>query len=298
MPSSRATTHTAPGGRPLAVTVVVLCVLGLMPLRFTESWVKWFGDLAWRVFAPVSHPMSELARWVSPDRATALSDAPEAVLAQELELTRQKLLREQLENGRLRRLVDDLQRGFALDAGVPVRLLARPIIGNPSDLSGGVLIVRAGSGDGVTTSTVATYDGMQLVGRVERVQSSVCEIRPITARRSGRVDGVVMLRPDGEATLNCSLTPNGDGTLSGPVTELGPNVDAPDLALGQDVRLMARDGSWPTSAQMLLIGRVVAIDPAPGQPLRRWITVEPLVELRTISQAVLRIPVDGEERAP
>jgi hypothetical protein len=299
MPSLRTTTHATPGRRPLVVAALLLCVLGLLPLRWT-GWIGWFGDLAWRVVAPVSHPISEMARWVSPGGDLVLSDQPEAVLASELELTRQALLRERADNDRLRALIEDLQRGFSVDLSSPVRPLARPVIGNPSDLAGGVLMVRAGRDDGVTTNTVVTFDGMQLVGRVERVLGSVCEVRPITAKRSGRLDGLVMLEADGSVTLACSLTPNGDGTLSGPVMEPAALATGPQLALGQDVRLLGRDGSWPTSAQMLLIGRVVSIDPAPGQPLRRWVTVEPLVELRTISQAVLRIPLDGvsQEREP
>lgn len=294
MPSLRTTAQATPGRRAIVLAALALCVLGLLPIRWL-GWANWFGDLAWRIIAPISHPVSEVSRWVLPDSQLALSEQSEPVLAEELEFTRQLLLREREESARLRKLVADLQRGFSVEMNAPVRPLARPVIGNPSDLSGGILVVRAGKADGVTANTIATYDGFQLVGRVERVLESVCEVRPITAGRSGRIDGVVVLDDRGQALLSCSLTPTGEGTLVGPVMDAGVDQDIPQLAVGQDVRLRAVDGTWPASAQMLLIGRVVAIEPAPGQPLRRWITVQPLVELRSITQAVLRIPLDPED---
>lgn len=297
MPSSKHHSHNGPRSRALPLTVFALFVLALIPLKYLE-WLRALGDLSYRVIAPISHPISEVSRWVAPGRVDTLSDEPEDVLAAELERTRQAMLRERTENEQLRSIIADLQRGFAIGAGAPVRPLTTSVVGNPSDLTSGMLLIRAGRGAGVTEHTVATYQGIQLVGRVDRVMGAVSEVRPITARKAGRLDGVVMVEPDGSFTLACSLTPTGEGTLRGPVTE--PDTPDPDraLAIGQDVRLKATDGSWPDSAQMLLIGRVVEIEPAPGQPLRRWITVQPLADLRGISQVVLRIPVqeDAEDR--
>jgi cell shape-determining protein MreC len=281
-----------PGRRPIAIALLVLCLLALTPVRLL-GWVAWFSTLALTVIAPASHPVSAVAHWVAPPRIDAISDERQEFLAEERERTRQAYLRLQIENDQLRRLVEDLQRGFALQGSESVRPLARPVVGNPSDLSGGMLVIRAGAGDGVTRNTVATYDGMQLVGRVQSVSSRFCEVQPITARHAGRLDAVVMLDPDGAAMLPASLTPTGDGTLAGPVTE--PDDPTPDhpLEVGQDVRLRVSDGSWPDSSQMLLIGRVIEITPAPDQPVRRHITVEPLVDLRRISRVVLRVPVDA-----
>ncbi|RMH11704.1 MAG: hypothetical protein D6695_08545 [Planctomycetota bacterium] len=292
MPRSRPHHHATPGGRAFALAVVFLSIFGLLPVRPVGTWLTPFSELAYRVIAPVSHPISEVSRWVAPGRIESLVDDPEQVLAEELERTRQALLREKLENERLRSIIEDLQRGFALDPGTAVRPLTCAVIGNPSDLTAGLLTVRAGKNAGVTTHTVATYQGIQLVGRVERVLGSVSEVLPITTRRAGRLDGVVMLDDDGAHMLACSLTPTGDGTLRGPVTE--PRTPDPEhpLAVGQDVRLRVTDGSWPDSAQMLLLGRVIEIEPAPGQPLRRWIRVQPIADLRAVSQVVLRIPIE------
>jgi cell shape-determining protein MreC len=291
MPSSRLQSQPMPGGRAVVLTIVILCLLALTPVRFT-GWINSFGNLAEMVFAPASHPVTILAHWVAPPRKDALSDDREEVVRQELERTRQAYLRLQLENDQLRRLVTDLQRGFSVQGSSTVRPLARPVVGNPSDLSGGMLVVRAGKSDGVTTNTVATYDGMQLVGRVEKVTAKFSEVKPITARHAGRLDAVVMIDDNGEVMLPCSLTPDGKGALVGPVTV--PDTPDPNakLEVGQDVRLRFTDGSWPESSQMLLIGRVVEIGPAPDAPIRRYITVEPLVDLRRISKVVLRIPVD------
>ncbi len=291
MPSSRAQTQPIPGRRAIGFTIVILTLLALTPIGFT-GWINSFGNLAKMVFAPASHPVTTIAHWVAPPRKNALSDDREEVVRKELERTRQAYLRLQIENEQLRRLVKDLQRGFSLQGSSSVRPLARPVVGNPSDLSGGTLVVRAGKSDGVTTNTVATYDGMQLVGRVEKVTARFSEVKPITARHAGRLDAVVMIDADGQVMLPCSLTPDGKGALVGPVTV--PDTPDPNaqLEIGQDVRLRFTDGSWPESSQMLLIGRVVEIGPAPDSPIRRYITVEPLVDLRRISKVVLRIPVD------
>ncbi|GAB4384169.1 MAG: hypothetical protein Kow0022_05920 [Phycisphaerales bacterium] len=262
-------------------------------MRWTDAWLTPLSGLAYRVIAPISHPISEASRWVAPARVDPLSDEPEQVLRMELERTRQAMLRQKAENEQLRAIIADLQRGFALGAGTTVRPLTTSVIGNPSDLSSGMLVIRAGSNQGVTANgTVATYQGIQLVGRVERVMGAVSYVRPITARKAGRLDGLVMLVPDGSFTLACSLSPTGDGTLRGPVTEPDSPSAEHQLEIGQDVRLNTTDGSWPDSAQMLLIGRVVKIEPAPGQSLRRWVSVQPIADLRSISQVVLRIPID------
>lgn len=292
MPSARSQVQPIPGRRGIVLALCTLTLLALIPIRHL-TWLNWFGELTHTVVAPASHPISAVAHWVVPPRVDAISDDRQEVLAEELERTRQAMLRMEMENEQLRRLVEDLQRGFTIQGSESVRPLARPVVGNPSDLSGGMLIIRAGSSDGVTTNTVATYDGMQLVGRVERVTGRLCEIQPITARHAARLDAVVMLDPNGGAMLPCSLTPTGDGSLAGPVTEADSSEGQIPLAVGQDVRLRVTDGSWPESAQMLLIGRVVEISPAPNQPVRRQITVQPLVDLSRISKVVLRVPVDA-----
>ncbi|MCL4221774.1 MAG: hypothetical protein KJZ65_10455 [Phycisphaerales bacterium] len=298
MPNARAQSHTGPRGKTLPLTVFALGVLALIPLPYLR-WLNPLSGLAMRVIAPISHPISEASRWVVPGRVDDLADEPEQVLAEELERTRQAYLREKVENDRLRAVIEDLQRGYSLGARSDIRPLTASVVGNPSDLSSGTLLIRAGSGAGVNAHTVATFQGTQLVGRVVRVLGAVSEVRPITARRAGRLDGAVMLTPDGSQMLACSLTPTDGELLAGPVTE----PDVPDaaypLAVGQDVRLRTTDGSWPDSAQMLLIGRIVEIQPAPGQSLRRWIVVKPLADLRAISQVVLRIPLgDAPEDRP
>ncbi|MCX5690933.1 MAG: hypothetical protein NTV94_14310, partial [Planctomycetota bacterium] len=57
--------------------------------------------------------------------------------------------------------------------------------------------------------------------------------------------------------------------------------------VGQVVRLA--DGRWPTSAQMLLVGKVIAVEPSPDGPLRRLVTVAPSIErLERVSEVVIR----------
>ena len=56
---------------------------------------------------------------------------------------------------------------------------------------------------------------------------------------------------------------------------------------GQVVRLS--DGRWPGAAQMLLVGKVVSVEPSPDNPLRRLVVVAPVIErLERVSEVVIR----------
>ena len=70
----------------------------------------------------------------------------------------------------LRTLVRDLSRGMELNPSLAVRQIAAPVIGYGSDLSGGLLTVRAGRKDGVEPNSVVVVRGVYLVGRVQRVR--------------------------------------------------------------------------------------------------------------------------------
>ena len=57
--------------------------------------------------------------------------------------------------------------------------------------------------------------------------------------------------------------------------------------VGQLVRLS--DGRWPSVAQMMLVGRVVAVESSPDGPLRQIVTVSPTVErIERVAEVVIR----------
>jgi hypothetical protein len=99
----------------------------------------------------------------------------------------------------------------------------------------------------------------------------------------------------GAESLIALLKPQGDGTLKGEVgTDAGPSLGAGGTANprlepkpGQTVRLA--DRTWPSAAQMLIVGTVTRVDPSPTQPLRKVITVEPTLRLDRVSEVVLRL---------
>jgi len=267
-----------------------------MPSRWL-GWAGWFGTLAQTLAAPVSHPVARFVRWVAPAAPReAIEDEGSRLWRQRSEEFETLYLREQSENQRLREQIAELQSNAASMGGMrlDVRLLAAPVIGASTDLSSGLLAVRAARGSGITPgTTVAVVVGVQLLGRVDSVRGWIPMVRPITDRSAGRVEGVVVLGDSREAPrLRCSLTPRGDGTLSGPVEDAGATIgEGASLAVGQRVRL--DDRAWPESAQQLVLGEVERIEPNPEQPLRRMIVVRPLVDLSRISEVVLRIPIGG-----
>jgi len=281
--------------RLFPLTILLLIVLGFAPLRFV-AWVGWFGRVAQFLVAPVSAPLAAAARWLAP--AEARQGEPEEVsrLEDELAAQRVELLRMTRENGRLRGLIEELQRGFALAPDLAVRQFAAPVYGRAGDTERGPLSVRAGRREGVGTDTVATALGMQLFGRVSAAEERTCTVVPITSRAAGPLRGRVIVdnSPDGLVT---ELEPVGDGTLRGPVEDRrdgtgGASGEGPVVPeVGQTVRL-DDPGRWPASAQMLVIGRVERVEPAPGQPLRKVIVVRPTIErLDRVSEVVLRISV-------
>lgn len=281
--------------RALAASVVLLLVLCLAPIRFTR-WVGYFGSLAQTIQTPISDPLNRLGRWLAP--AGPRFDSSDAVAVANLERERYEAmyLQQLEENQRLRRQVQELQRGVDLYPELPVRQLLRPVTAASSDLSSGILWVRAGSRDGVTVNAVATVRGTQLLGRVVGVTDRLCKVQPIIDRAAGRLRARVMF--EGGSGLECLLGPTGQGTLRGEVEyKRDPVTNEPVRpAVGQIVRLTDPD-AWAPSAQMLIVGEVESVEPSPADPQRSVIVVRPTIpRLDRVSEVVLRIVAEDPQR--
>lgn len=285
----------------LRVSLVVLFLLSVVPMRFTR-WTTGFADVALTVSAPVSNAV----RWVAdpltrPFRRTADPELAEQY-KQELEVARQRALDLELKVRELERLVFELQRGADLTPELGVRQLVAPVIGRFSEASSAALQVRAGASRGVVENSVAVVEGLQLLGKVERVTSAWCVVRPITDDAAGGIMALVMTDRSLDSGIQCRLEPAGGGLLKGPATWVYDETRrAPvEITVGMTVRL--RDETWPRSAQMLIVGEVVEVSPAPDEPTRTVITVAPTVPLQRVSEVVLRVPIDpqgtGEGRTP
>ena len=59
-----------------------------------------------------------------------------------------------------------------------------------------------------------------------------------------------------------------------------------------------QDPNWPASAQMLIIGKIVRVEPKPTEPLRQVITVRPVYDLSRLGEVVVRIPEPGAQVIP
>jgi len=263
--------------------VALLLTLALLPAGGIR-WVSWFGGLAERLVTPISHPLAKVSRWVWPASAR-IDDKQMQWLSDERERFAQLALREQADNARLRQIIKELQRGLELNPALPVRQLAASVIRVSSDLSSRELVVRAGEREGVIPGTVATCAGLQLLGRVVDAGRVTSRVQPITAKAAKSIRAMVMLSETATDGRICTLEPVGDGTLRGPVQD---ESGTPQVAIGMTVRLDDPD-RWPGSAQMLLIGKVEAIEPDANQPLRRVLTVRPSVLLDRVSEVYLRL---------
>jgi len=275
----------------LRLSLVACAALALAPARHTR-FVQPFADLALTITAPASNAV----RWVADPLTRSITRQADPALAEqylrELGAARRRALDLELRVAELEKLVLELQRGSALTPGVEVRQLAAPVIGRLSEPSSGALQVRAGSARGVVENAVAVIEGLQLLGRVERVTAAWSIVRPITDPAAGGIECLIMTGQELASGVPCRLEPTGDGRLRGPATWVfEPGRQGPRaIAAGMTVRL--RDETWPRSSQMLIVGTVVEVAPADDEPTRTMVTVEPSTALRRVSEVVLRVPLD------
>jgi cell shape-determining protein MreC len=300
--------------RSLVLALVITAVIAFIPARHL-AFLNWFGRLTLTLVAPISHPLASVSRWLAPSGGmgnVSDSDPQIRTLSARVDEAETALLRARRENDRLRDLLAQSRVLLELNPA-PATHLEASVYGASSDLSSPILRVRAGASQGVNTATVAVVRGEQLLGKVVNVTDNACVVLPITAKAAGTLKGQVLVErsstpADGPRYLGlaCTLEQMADGTFRGPVEDrrdpgspLGIPQDRPadqgpsrviEPALGQIVRLDDPD-RWPAQAQMLVIGRIERIDPSPGQPLRKIITVRPIIDQMERSQRIgLRIP--------
>lgn len=277
---------------PICIGACVLLAL-CVPARWQRDWVSPFGQLATMLVAPVSGPVKRVVQFIAPT-PTPPSDTYLAQLKQENDELRTQLLAERAEATRLRTLLEQQRIMISQTPDGVVHVPASVIMASTDAKT---LTVRAGSREGLSEGDVATVNFVHLLGKVAAVRTRDATVTPITARNAGDLEGVVIV--DGLAiTLKTRLTPAGDGTLTGDVedkrTEDGKPVEP---AIGQEVRLLDNAG-WPAHAQMLIIGTIEEISPSPRQPLRKQITVRPVIgDLSRVGEVVLRLPLQRDRIA-
>ena len=280
----------------LGVSVLALLLTSILPPRAGRA-LDWLSNPADFVLRPLQAVMVRGVNLVlGPDELRTREQATSAELLKERDEYLHQALQLQQENEDLRRVIIDLQQGMALNPSLTVRQRTAPVIGPSPDLSGGLLTLRAGKRDGVEVNSVVVCHGVHLVGRIRDVSERASKVLPITDRSAGIVGGVIMLDAMTAGPTCPSLKPTGDGRLRGGVEYLfDPAVQSqPEIKPHMTVRLL--DKAWPESAQKLVIGEVESVDPDRGSPTRSIVTVRPLYTLDRLSEVMIRIPSDGDQR--
>lgn len=285
----------------MPATVMLFLVTSITPVRYLD-WVGWVGGVAATVFTPISHPMTMVARWLAPATREIQDDERIRELQNDRDEMRRRLLVARTRVAELEDRLAELEAGSGRASNASVILLRRPVIGASSDPSSGLLRVKAGRRDGVTTNTITTVRGVQLHGQVVRVDRLECVVMPITEPESGLIRGRV-LTADAGVPLLCQLAPTGVGTLRGDVEFRDPVPSSlPGAAAASEItpgtEVVLDDPAWPESAQMFTIGIVERVVPDDEQPLRLNIIVRPRdgIELRRVREVTLRVPtIPGQD---
>ncbi len=280
-PPDRVIPHSFVARHALAIAVGVLLIAAMLPASWL-GWASWFGSLVDTAVTPIADPVRITSGVFTPDPRRAEPER-ERLLLNELE--RERLARLQAEQRAIRmaQQIAQLTQGAAINPRVSVAQVPALVVGD----SGGLLLVRAGSAQRITPDAIATVDGVQLLGRVERTDHRTCRVRPITDRATPTIRAAIMLNESASTTLDCLLAPTGDGTLRGDVMSADDDA-APEITEGATVRL--HDDAWPEHAQMLLVGTVERVEPHADQPLRRVVTVRPTLPLSSARDVVIRVP--------
>jgi len=273
----------------LAAAAATLLVLALLPTP-ASRWVRELRGPVEVIVGPIQSPIASLIRAVRPrPNADPLETATVEQLARERDEFQYRYHRAQAEIEQLKQLIADLSRGLSLNPELPVRQVSAAVIGGGSDPASTLLKVKAGRNAGVEIQSVAVVAGVHLVGRVTAVHPVHCDVRPITDRAMGQIQGVIYLDDLTRGPM-CALRPNPAerGTLSGDVEampETGVGPAPPEIRPGMVVRVM--DGAWPEHAQGLIIGEVERVERKANQ--RLTVTVRPVHRVDRVSQVILRV---------
>lgn len=272
--------------------VIVLIMLSLTKL----SWIEWLSSVAkipTAILTPGSAVVSLASGWVLPAKRPIVTSDRERALVEELEHWKTLYQREERNNEKLRRQMSELQRGSLINPESNITQFVAPVVGMSSDLSSGLLRVRAVESIGVVQGTVAVTDGVQIVGRVTSVSGPTSLIQPVTRKGGPKVAGRVMVDEPNNIGLKCLLEPIGlrfRGVVEAPDAS-SANAATPKPEPGHTVRL--DDDRWPESAQRFVLGKVESVEADPANPLRTIVTVVPTVEVERVSEVTLRIASDS-----
>lgn len=267
-----------------------LVLAAVLPLSWT-GWLGWFRGPMMTLVAPVANPLAGLASWLRPGERLRPEGTPgDEELRTQMEFYKSEYLASQQRIEQMEQTIAALQGGVAFGSQPRVQRVEATRIG--ADPGSGTISVSRGSVHGVTLNSVAvaTTAPHHLVGIVTNVGPGVSSVQVLTDQRltPNFLDALVM--PLGQidqaavaAAVRGQFRPAGDGTLAG---DMGVD-DAAKVQRGAPVYL--DDAYWPSSAQRLMIGRVVRVEDT-DKPLFKRVVLAPEFDLTRVRGVVLRIP--------
>lgn len=279
---------------------VMLFVVSLTPTRYS-GWTEHLSSPAQYLIAPLQNPLTwAVSKLRGPAPTGRPIDPNSARLAEELNIYRVLYYRTLDDKQRLEQIIVQLQHGMALNPDLPVRQFNAPVIGRYSDLSTELLKIRGGTANGITLSSVAAFEGVNLVGRVVSVSDRISSVLPITDRHAGELKVKVYpnetsstVSPDpGMFSILCRVVPTGRGRLRGPAeySTARPGETPPRVGPGMIARLA--DATWPRSAQSLVVGIIESVDKAANG--REIVTIKPMFDLQRLPEVSIRISGEGD----
>lgn len=274
--------------------MTVLCVASsIVP----ASWTQLLGSLhrpLLTLVSPIESPVHwAVAKLRGPERVES-SDPEVRQLQQNYDDAVQQLLQSRRQIDDLRRTIRELSRGAELAPDVRVRQIPGvPVIGPGGDI-GALVSIKAGRREGVAEGAVVVLGGVHLVGRVRTIAELRSSVQPMTDKSIGLIDAVVT-SDDLRFVAECQLESDGRGGFVGKVkesAEAGSAASPADLiAPGMWVRL--KDNMWPSSAQMLVIGRVERVSTSAEMARRKIVVVKPEYTLARAAEVLVRVPDTG-----
>lgn len=274
---------------PIALVIALVVVLGLLPTSWVRPITRDLYSILWTPLSPLSHGATAVRVWLRPGVGMP-TDADRAV-AEDRDRFRALWYAERLKVEGLENRLAQFQSIAASDrSGTDVRLEPADVLSRTPAAGGLALKVNVGRRQGVAAGDVAVIGGDGLVGRVSsEVGELGCFITTLTSKATPRFDARIIPaseeRSSNPTAFRVQLSPDGSGALVG-------DIDLPtQVGVGDSVRLS--DGSWPASAQGMLVGTVFEVRRKEAQPLRGEVTVRPRIDAATLGSVVVKLSVVG-----
>lgn len=270
------------------VALAVTMVVSFLP----TPWLGWTNDLA-DIVRVIVRPFGQagiyVATWLRPQLDPG-EDLPEN--GEDLIVSFDSLLqayrRAQLRIGELEEQLEQLQQAELYSPRTEVRFITAGVTGHNPNRSSDVVELNRGVRYGVREGTVAVYNGVHLIGRVERVSMLASWLLPITSRSSGLIRALVYPKGRPEAPITeaavIQLEPRGDGTF---IADLSREVR---VAEGDLVRLA--DPAWPEAAQAMLLGTVESVRVKDEDLLRHTLVVRPRHQAHHLRYVTLKVELE------